>query len=66
MERDVAGCCGEVTVIVTAAVALTSLITLVARGLLQGLCLLLRLPVKDFFYTSSTYLLGVHLVNFLI
>ena len=35
MERNVAECCSEVTVIVTAAVALTSLITLVASSLRQ-------------------------------
>ena len=39
MERDIAGGCGEVPVIVSAAVALTSLAALVARRLRQGLCL---------------------------
>ena len=40
MERDVAGGCGEIPVIVSAAAALTGLAALVARRLRQGLCLL--------------------------
>ena len=42
MECDVAGGRGEIAVIVTAAVALTSFIALVAGRLCQGLCLLLQ------------------------
>ena len=53
MERDVAGGCGEIAVIVTAAVALTGLAALIAGGLRQRLRLLFQQFVQGFFYTSS-------------
>ena len=53
MERDVAGGRGKVSVIVSAAVALTGLAALVAGRLRQGLRLLLQQLVQGFFYTSS-------------
>ena len=53
MECDVAGGRGEIAVIVTAAVALTSLAALIARRLRQRLRLLFQQLVQGFFYTSS-------------
>ena len=53
MERDVTGGGGEVAVIVTAAIALTSLITLIARSLRQRLCLIFKKLIQRLFYTSS-------------
>ena len=53
MERDVAGGRGKITVIVTAAVALTGLAALIAGRLRQGLRLLFQQLVQGFFYTSS-------------
>ena len=53
MERDVAGGRGEIAVIVTAAVALTGLATLIAGRLRQGLRLLFQQLVQGFLYTSS-------------
>ena len=53
MECDVAGGRGEVAVVVTAAVALTSLATLIAGGLCQGLCLLLQQLVQGFLHAAA-------------
>ena len=53
VERDVAGGRGKVSVVVTAAVALTGLAALVAGRLRQRLRLLLQQLVQGFFYTSS-------------
>ena len=53
VERDVAGGCGEIAVIVTAAVALTSLAALIAGRLRQRLRLLFQQLVQRLFYTSS-------------
>ena len=53
MERDVAGGRGEVAVVVTAAVALTSLATLIAGGLCQGLRLLLQQLVQGFLHAAA-------------
>ena len=53
MERNIAGGRGKVAVIVAAAVALTSLVALVAGGLRQRLCLLLQQLVQGLLYTSS-------------
>ena len=53
MERDVAGGRGEVAVIVTAAIALTSLTTLVARSLRQQLRFFFQQLVQCLFYASA-------------
>ena len=53
MERDVAGGRGKITVIVTAAVALTGLAALIAGGLRQSLRLLFPQLAPGFSYTSS-------------
>jgi len=53
MERDVAGGRGKITVIVTAAVALTGLAALIAGRLRQRLRLFFQQLVQGFFYTSS-------------
>ena len=53
VERDVAGGRGEVAVVVTAAVALTSLATLIAGGLCQGLRLLLQQLVQGFLHAAA-------------
>ena len=53
MERDVTGGRGEIAVIVTAAIALTSLAALIAGRLRQGLRLLFQQLVQRLFYTSS-------------
>ena len=53
MERNVAGCCGEVTVIVTAAVALTGLTALVAGRLRQRLRFFFQKLVQRLFYASA-------------
>ena len=53
MERDVAGGCGEIPVIVTAAVALTCLAALIAGRLRQGLRLLFQQLVQGFLHASS-------------
>ena len=53
-ERDVAGGCGEVAVIVTAAVALTGLAALIAGRLRQRLRLLFQQLVQGcLLYTSQ-------------
>ena len=66
MERDVAGGCGEIPIIVAAAVALTDLAALVARRLRQRLCLLLQQLVQGFFHAAANQFLDLPLDNFLI
>ena len=66
MERDVAGCCGEVAVIVAASVALTGLAALIAGGLRQGLRLLLQQLVQGFFHVAANQFFELPLDNFLI
>ena len=66
MERDVAGGCGEIPVIVTAAVALTGLAALVAGGLGQRLHLLFQQLVQGFFYAAANQFLDLALDNFLV
>jgi len=53
VERDVAGGGGEVPVVVTAAVSLADLATLIAGRLRQRRRLLFQQLVQGFFYTSS-------------
>ena len=53
VERDIAGGCGKVAVIVSAAVALTGLAALIASRLRQRLRLLFQQFVQGYFYTSS-------------
>ena len=53
MERNVAGCCGKVAVIVTAAVALTGLAALVASRLRQRLRFFFQKFVQRLFYASA-------------
>ena len=66
MERDVAGGRGESAVVVTAAVALTSLAALVAGRLRQRLRLLFQQLVQGFFYAAANQFLDLALDNFLI
>ena len=66
MERDVTGGRGEIAVIVTAAIALTSLAALIAGRLRQGLRLLFQQLVQGFFYTSSDQFLDLALDYFLV
>ena len=53
VERNVTGGCGKVSVVVTAAVALTGLVALIAGRLRQRLRLLFQQLVQGFLYTSS-------------
>ena len=53
MERDVAGGRGKITVIVTAAVALTGLAALIAGRLRQRLRLLLQQLVQCFLHAAA-------------
>ena len=53
MERDIAGDRGKVSAVVTAAVALTGLVALIAGRLRQRLRLLFQQLVQRLFYTSS-------------
>ena len=66
MECDVAGGRGEIPVIVTAAVALTGLVALVAGGLRQGFRLLLQQLVQSFLHAAANQFLDLTLDNFLI
>ena len=66
MERDVAGGCGEIAVIVTAAVALTGLAALIAGRLRQGLRLLLQQLVQGFLHAAANQFLDLPLDNFFI
>ena len=53
MERDISGGGGKVPVIVVAAVALASLISLVAGSLGQFLCLLLQQLIQGFLHAAA-------------
>ena len=66
MERDIAGGRGEIAVIVTAAVALTSFIALVAGRLCQGLCLLFQQLVQRLFHAAADQFLDFPLDYFLV
>ena len=66
MERDVAGGRGKITVIVTAAVALTGLAALKAGRLRQRLRLLLQQLVQCFLHAAADLFLELPLDNFLI
>ena len=66
MERDVAGSGSKVAVIVTAAVALTGLVALVAGRLRQRLRLLFQQFVQGFFHAAANQFLDLALDNFLI
>ena len=66
MERDVAGGCGKVAVIVAAAVALTGLAALIAGGLRQRLRLLLQQLVQGLLHAAANQFLDLPLDNFLI
>lgn len=54
MQRDIAGGRGEVAVIVAAAVALSGLVTLVARRLGERFCLFLQQLVQRLFDLPRT------------
>ena len=66
MERDVAGGGGEVAAIVTAAVALTGLVALIAGRLRQRLRLLLQQLVQGFLHTAANQFLDLALDYFLV
>ena len=66
VERDVAGGCGEIAVIVTAAVALTGLVALVARRLRQGLRLFFQQLVQRFLHAAPNQFLDLTLDYFLV
>ena len=66
MERDVAGGRGEISVIVSAAIALTRLAALVARCLRQRLRLLFQQFVQRFFYAAAHQFLDLPLDYFLV
>ena len=66
MECDVAGGRGEISVIVSAAVALTDLAALVAGGLRQRLRLLFQQLVQRFFYAAADHFLDLTLDYFLV
>ena len=66
MERDIAGGCGEVPVIVAAAIALTGLAALAAGRLRQGLRLLFQQLVQGFFHAASDQFLDLPLDKFLV
>src|SRR5699024_2638834 len=52
MERDISGGRGKIPVIVAAAVALASLISLIPGCLREFLCLLLQQLIQRFFHTA--------------
>ena len=66
MERDVAGGCGEIPVIVAAAVALTGLAALIAGGLRQRLRLLFQQLVQGLLHAAADQFLDLPLDYFLI
>ena len=66
MERDIAGGCGKVAVIVSAAIALTGLAALIAGGLRQGLRLLLQQLVQGFLHAAADQFLDLALDYFLV
>ena len=59
MERDIAGGCGEVPVIVAAAAALTGLAALAAGRLRQRLRLLFQQLVQGFLHAASDQFLDL-------
>ena len=66
MERDVAGGCGEIPVIVAAAVALTGLAALIAGRLRQRLRLLFQQLVQGFLHAAANQFLDLALDYFLV
>jgi len=66
VERDVAGGGGKITVIVTAAVALTGLAALIAGSLRQRLRLLLQQLVQGFLHAAANQFLDLALDYFLV
>ena len=53
MERDVTGSGGKAAVVVAAAIALTSLVALIAGGLRQVLRLLFQQLVQSFLHAAT-------------
>ena len=66
MERDISGGSGKIPVIVAAAVALASLISLIPGCLREFLCLLLQQLIQRFFHTAADQFLDLTLDNFLV
>ena len=66
MERDISGGSGKISVIVAAAVALASLISLIPGCLREFLCLLLQQLIHRFFHTAADQFLDLTLDNLLV
>jgi len=65
MKRDISGGSGKIPVIVAAAVALASLISLIPGCLREFLCLLLQ-QLMRLFHTAADQFLDLTLDNFLV
>ena len=66
MQRDVSGGCGKISVLVTAAAALTSFAALVTGDLCQLVCFFLQQFIARFFCAASDQFFDLTLDYFLV